>query len=54
MKMIKNRLDTGYGIASISTDDPMYLENASAYWRGPVWINLNFLLLRGLNIYYES
>ena len=52
MKMIKEQLDTGYGLSSISMKDKLYLENRDAYWRGPVWININYLLLKGLKIYY--
>jgi mannosyl-oligosaccharide glucosidase len=28
--------------------------NSNAYWKGPVWININYLLLRGLKLYYSS
>jgi mannosyl-oligosaccharide glucosidase len=35
------------GIRSLSKQDQFYLY-ASDYWRGAVWINVNFLALRGL------
>lgn len=30
---------------------PPYLD---AYWRGPVWININYLFLRGLKLHYPQ
>ena len=31
-----------------------YLENKNAYWKGPVWININYLVLKGLYENYPS
>lgn len=31
-----------------------YLESKDAYWKGPVWININYLFLRGLKLNYKS
>jgi len=35
------------GIRSLSKRDQYYLYKSN-YWRGAVWINVNFLVLRGL------
>lgn len=39
------------GIRSLSKSDVFYRKN-DGYWTAPVWINLNYLLLRGLKFYY--
>lgn len=39
------------GIRSLSKSDQFYL-HSSNYWRGAIWINVNFLVLRGLQKYY--
>lgn len=35
-----------YGIPSLSAADPYY--NPKGYWNGPVWVEWNFLIMRGL------
>jgi len=39
------------GIRSLSKDDPSYgtLDN---YWRGPVWMPINYLILRACKKHY--
>ena len=39
------------GVRSLSKTDQFY-QYQSNYWRGAVWINVNFLVLRGLNKFY--
>jgi glycogen debranching enzyme len=42
-----------YGIPSLSASDPYY--NPKGYWNGPVWVEWNYLILRGLLRYgYET
>ena len=52
------RLWTPYGIASLSKDDRFYHRaNApgdAAYWRGPIWINLNYLIAGALHHYAHA
>ena len=38
---------TSFGIASLSRKDP-YFGADENYWRGPIWININYLILRSL------
>ncbi|MBI3586586.1 MAG: hypothetical protein HY088_05610 [Ignavibacteriales bacterium] len=35
-----------YGVPSLAADDPYY--NPKGYWNGPVWVEWNYLILRGL------
>ncbi|HKB87971.1 MAG TPA: trehalase family glycosidase [Ignavibacteriaceae bacterium] len=35
-----------YGVPSLSADDPYY--NDQGYWNGPVWVQWNYLVFRGL------
>ncbi|MBI4535555.1 MAG: hypothetical protein HY708_04700 [Ignavibacteriae bacterium] len=35
-----------YGVPSLSADDPYY--NPKGYWNGPVWVEWNYLIVRGL------
>jgi hypothetical protein len=42
-----------YGIPSLAADDPYY--NDKGYWNGPVWVEWNYLIQRGLQDYgYEE
>ncbi|KAL2912528.1 Processing alpha glucosidase I [Polyrhizophydium stewartii] len=47
LDMIQNDLATQFGIASLSPLDPLYGKGEN-YWRGPIWININYLVLQSL------
>lgn len=50
LKLIRSRsvgVWSSYGLRSLSINDSLYGE-AENYWRGPIWININFLVLRAL------
>lgn len=36
-----------YGIRSLSRSDPFY-NRGDKYWTGPIWININYMILAGL------
>lgn len=40
-----------YGICSLSKSDSYFGQDEN-YWRGPVWINMNYLLLQSLHKHY--
>ncbi|CAL8078332.1 unnamed protein product [Orchesella dallaii] len=50
-----NELWTPYGLRSLSASAPLYqkrnTEHDPPYWRGAVWININFLTLKALKSY---
>ncbi|OZJ06041.1 hypothetical protein BZG36_01129 [Bifiguratus adelaidae] len=45
------RMWSPYGLRSLSKSDPLY-RTGEIYWRGPVWMNINYLALRSLHLNY--
>lgn len=43
-----DRLFSDYGIRSLSKSD-IFFGTGENYWKGPIWININFMVLRALN-----
>ncbi|RLW09218.1 hypothetical protein DV515_00003089 [Chloebia gouldiae] len=54
----EKQLWTPFGLRSLARDSPMYLrrntEHDPPYWRGSVWVNINFLALRALHGYARA
>ncbi|KAG0165528.1 Processing alpha glucosidase I [Apophysomyces sp. BC1034] len=53
LDMIQNEdeLWSPYGLRSLSASDALY-NTGEVYWRGPIWININFLTLQSLHNNY--
>lgn len=46
-------LNSNFGIRSLSKSDLLY-HTGEDYWRGNIWINMNYLTLRGLKKFYYN
>jgi hypothetical protein len=47
----ENEIFSPFGLRGLSARDELYSPN-HGYWRGPVWVSVNYLVLRGLNKWY--
>ena len=49
---------TEFGLRSLTKTAPLYnrkyTEHDPPYWRGPIWINVNFLAVRALRFYGDA
>ena len=43
---------TEYGLRSLSVQDDFFGLDSN-YWRGPIWINIHYLVLRSLKLNYS-
>lgn len=44
---------TDFGLRSLSRSDPYYMKG-DKYWTGPIWININYLVLAALKNHYMN
>ncbi|XP_054058339.1 mannosyl-oligosaccharide glucosidase [Rissa tridactyla] len=54
----ERQLWTPFGLRSLARDSPLYMQRNTQhdppYWRGPVWVNINYLALRALHGYASA
>lgn len=50
-RRVTRRCRSEYGILSLAKNDS-YFGAGENYWRGPIWINMNYLLLASLHNNY--
>jgi mannosyl-oligosaccharide glucosidase len=50
LDMIENEQElwSPYGLRSLSASDAYY-KTGEVYWRGPIWMNINYLTLQSLH-----
>lgn len=53
LDLLQSHLWTPFGLRSLSPSDAYYGKDEN-YWRGPIWININYLVLRSLHLYYNA
>lgn len=53
LKRQNNGIWSDFGIRSLSTNDSYYRKGAH-YWTGPIWININYMILRSLHDYWKN
>lgn len=46
-------LRTPFGLRSLSKQDEFY-DTGEVYWRGPIWLNINYLCLDALKSYFQE
>lgn len=49
----KKKLWSKFGLRSLAADDPLFGAGEN-YWRGPIWININYLVLSALHSHYAK
>lgn len=42
---------TEYGLRSLEESNEFFGVDSN-YWRGPIWINVHYMVLRGIKTYY--
>ncbi|KAM6132367.1 mannosyl-oligosaccharide glucosidase [Pterocles gutturalis] len=54
----ERQLWSPFGLRSLAADSPLYMQRNTQhdppYWRGPVWVNINYLALRALHGYARA
>ncbi|KRX04043.1 Six-hairpin glycosidase-like protein [Pseudocohnilembus persalinus] len=49
----KNKLWTEFGLRSLSKSSP-YFKKGNNYWTNPIWVQMNYIVLRGMKLYYND